>query len=307
MIKLPVPVISVGNVTLGGTGKTPLVIDLANRLETRGLKVAVVSRGYGARRGEHGDEMAMLADRLPNVLCVADPDRVGGGRKAVAAGAEVIVLDDGFQHRRVARDLDIVVVDATHPFGFERVIPRGALREPLHGLMRADLIVLSRVDRVDSPTLESLHSRLEYWGPGVERVECRHKALGLYTVSGAHGDKTYHRAICMAAIGNPEAFVATVRSLGIDPVKCLWWPDHHYYAQRDVDAVARVASTVDHDVILTTQKDAVKLRRLRLDTLDPVRVVAIDVEFDTNAVDLIESRLDSVLAGAPKTAMGVAT
>ncbi len=294
VMRLPVPVISVGNITAGGTGKTPLVIDLTRRLVRCGRKPAVVSRGYKSANGTLGDELAMVSERVPEAICVASPDRVAGGHDAVSRGADVIVLDDAFQHRRVARDLDIVVVDATNPFGYERLLPRGRLREPVAQLRRAGLIVISRADLVDERALSVLTERVRSIAP---LAICRHRALRLTDLTGVTCEATYRRAILMSAIGNPASFAETASRMGIEPVSQCLWPDHHEYVAADVDRVARAGRRVQHDVVLTTQKDAVKLRELDVSVIEPVRVVEIDVAFVDDGERTIETSLDGVLSG----------
>jgi tetraacyldisaccharide 4'-kinase len=145
--RVGVPVVSVGNLTLGGTGKTPMVEWIANWLVQRNVRVAIVSRGYGAAAADKNDEALELEQALAGVPHVQNPDRVAGALTAVERfGVELILLDDGFQHRRLARDLDVVLLDATAPFGFEHVFPRGMLREPVRGLQRADVVCLTRAD-----------------------------------------------------------------------------------------------------------------------------------------------------------------
>lgn len=292
---LTVPVISVGNITTGGTGKTPLVIDLMQRLVRSGRRAAVVSRGYKSSRGELGDELTMISNRVPEAICIANPDRVAGGLAAVERGAEVVVLDDGFQHRRLRRDLDIVVIDATNPFGFGHLLPRGLLREPIEQLKRADVIVVSRADLVSTAALDELSARLNSYAPNAPRLSCRHKPSGVTNLSGRPLNDTFRRAVVFGAIGNPNAFVATIEGMGIEPVKCLWWQDHHAYDQRDIAKLANACASTDHDVVLTTCKDAVKLRGLRLDGIRRLGVVGIDVEFLDGGESVIESWLARVI------------
>ena len=152
-----VPVVSIGNLTTGGTGKTPIVCFLAKKLRQHHLRVSIVSRGYGRGEAESNDEAMELADRLPDVPHVQDADRVEAARIAVQELAtQIVLMDDGFQHRRLHRDLDIVVIDATCPFGFGYLLPRGLLREPIASLRRADLVILSRCDLVDSAVLQQI-------------------------------------------------------------------------------------------------------------------------------------------------------
>ncbi len=299
VVRVSVPVISVGNITTGGTGKTPLVMWIVRGLIEMGHQPAVVARGY---RGVGGaaDELAMVSRRVPGVTCVGDPDRVAGARSAMEAGADCVVLDDGFQHRRIGRDLDIVVIDATNPFGYDEVLPRGLLREPLAGLKRADLLVVSRVDLVSADALERLGERLEVLAPGVPRVRCRHAGVAMRDIEGGDVEDedvgSCRRAVLFAGIGNPGAFEATVRQMGIIPVAKVWFEDHHAYVARDLERVAVVASGVEHDCVLTTEKDAVKLVRLQADgVIEHLRVLAVDLEFLDDGADILDAAVQRVL------------
>lgn len=294
--RLPCPVISVGNLTVGGTGKTPLVIDLVGRLLRRGLRPAVVSRGYRSSADGLVDELQVIADRHESVICVSDADRVSAGRRACDAGADVIVLDDGFQHRRLARDLDIVVVDATCPFGHDHLLPRGLLREPVTALERADMIVLSRADQVDAESLTLLRHRLNELAPRARRVACTHAPSGLVDIQGNSVPQRPKRAVLLAGIGNPQSFASAARAMGIEPVCTFWKPDHHRYAQRDVNAVADDVRAVDRDAVLTTEKDAVKLRRLDVRKLEPLRVLMIDIQYLPGDDTVVEHALNELFA-----------
>jgi tetraacyldisaccharide 4'-kinase len=241
----------------------------------------------------------MLSERVRGVACFANPDRVAAIHDAIRLGVDAVLLDDGFQHRRVARDLDIVVVDATNPFGFEHVLPRGLLREPLTALRRAGVVVVSRVDQVEPTELGTLLDRLAQLAPGIPIVQCRHHPHGLTDMEGVPAETTYHRALLFAGIGNPQSFVHSVRQLHLEPADCVWWPDHHRYSQADISKIRDVRRRVESDVVLTTHKDAVKLRGLKLDELDPLRVVAIDLAYMDDDEGVMEECLDSVLATPP--------
>ena len=178
--------VSVGNLTLGGTGKTPLVGWLGRWFSERGVRLAVVSRGYGATAGQPNDEARELQQSLPHLPHLQNPDRVAAARQAVAAyGAQLIVLDDGFQHRRIGRDLDIVLLDALEPFGFGHVFPRGWLREPVEGLRRADVVVLSRADLLDAAAREALWQTIRKHAPEALGAEVIHAPRRLISVAGA--------------------------------------------------------------------------------------------------------------------------
>ena len=219
----PVPVVSVGNLSLGGTGKTPLVAWVAGRLLRAGHSPAIVSRGYGAARGTVSDEAAELALLLPGVPHVADADRVAGARTAARAGAGVVVLDDGFQHRRLHRDLDLVAIDATDPFGCGHVFPRGLLRERLAGLSRAHAAILTRATAVPPERRDAIRARLAEACagrvPGVW-AEASHAPVALRDGEGNREDLGWlagRDVVGFAGIGNPAAFRDTLHALGARP------------------------------------------------------------------------------------------
>ncbi len=276
----PVPVVSIGNLTLGGTGKTPLVAWAARRLAAAGLRPAIVSRGYGAATGTRSDEAAELALVVPGVPHVADRDRLAGARAAAAAGADCVVLDDGFQHRRLARDLDVVAVDATDPFGCDRLFPRGLLREPATGLARAGAIVLTRADTVTAARRREIRDRVaaeRRAAPPVAWAEAEHRPVALRRWEDAPlpiDDIRGRRVVACAAIGNPAAFRATLESLGVDVVGFRTFPDHHAYGAADLAALAACAADARADVVITTLKDLVKVRHR---DLGGVPVVALEI------------------------------
>jgi len=295
IVRLPVPVISVGNMTTGGTGKTPLVLEIARRCIRHGRRPAVVARGYKAGRKASPDELHMISEQLPGVPCIAKPDRVAGGYDAMKLGADVIVLDDGFQHRRLARDADIVVVDATNPFGFGHLLPRGLLREPVEGLRRADLVVVSRCDLVENGAVDQLVRRINDVAPGPPVVRGRHRPIGLCDIRGTPRDERYQRAIAFAAIGNPRAFARTIEQMGLTVVANRWWPDHHKYGAKDIAELVKLRQRFNHDVVLTTRKDAVKLRALAAASLEPLRMVDIEMELLDGGDAVLEQCLDEAL------------
>ena len=176
VVRVEVPVISVGNLTLGGTGKTPMVEWLARWFRSHDVRVAIVSRGYGAVDGGQNDEARELEEKLPDVPHLQDPNRAAAARVAIdELATQLIVLDDGFQHRRLGRDLDIVLIDAVEPFGYDRVFPRGMLREPLSGLRRADVIGLTRADVVNETRRREIRTRVQAIQPQATWVELAHQ------------------------------------------------------------------------------------------------------------------------------------
>jgi tetraacyldisaccharide 4'-kinase len=261
--RVGVPVVSVGNLTLGGTGKTPMVEWVARWFAARDVFVAIVSRGYGATSGGKNDEALELEMSLPGVPHVQNPDRVAGARAAIDAdGAQLILLDDGFQHRRLGRDLDIVLLDASAPFGFEHVFPRGMLREPLVGLERAHVVCLTRADHLNAAERAAIRRRVTQLAPEAAWCEAAHVASGLRNVAGETlGVEAVagRRVAAFCGIGNPAAFRRTLESLGTELV---WWrelPDHHAYGDADRAEVAAAIRASGAELVVATRKDLVKL------------------------------------------------
>jgi len=281
-VRVPLPVISVGNLTVGGTGKTPLVIELVSRLEALDRRPAVIARGFGSFSGQANEEQRLIERYAHNSVCICDPDRA---RAAHAANAQwkvdTIVLDDGFQHRRLHRDLDIVLVDATCPFGFGYLLPRGLLREPVHALARADVIVLTRCDQVSPDTRAALAVRLRQLAPAAIHLQCQHRVIAVENLKGGPLPVpwTGRRAVLFAGIGNPESFRKTVETLGIEVADVHWWPDHHRYRPEDLEFIRRERRLPPHDLLLTTEKDAVKLADLTAQDFAGLHVVKIAIDF----------------------------
>lgn len=277
--KVDVPVISVGNITAGGTGKTPAVEFVAKWFIERGAKPAVLSRGYNSREGEHNDENLLLRKRLPEVPLRQNPSRYTAALEAIKEdGANVLILDDGFQHRKLARFGDIVLVDATCPFGYGSVLPRGLLREPLKGLKRADVIVVTRADQVDESTLERLLSELDRIAPKVEKAVSRHEPTAVYEFPNGKLEPTSalenKRLALFSSIGNPNAFRLSVESVKGNVEQTIAFPDHHWYEPEDIEQILSDASV---DAFVTTEKDAVKLKGL-WQSQTPLYVMCIEMK-----------------------------
>jgi tetraacyldisaccharide 4'-kinase len=292
-----VPVISVGNLTLGGTGKTPLVAWIARWLREHDVRVALVSRGYGATADGLNDEALELEDRLPDVPHLQNPDRVAAARLAIEEfDCQAIVLDDGFQHRRLARDLDIVLLDACEPFGFGHVFPRGTLREPVCGLRRAHVVVLSRADMADAAQRAAIRQRVLRQAPNADWVEVMHAARGLV---GAEGQETQlailsgARVAAFCGLGNPAGFRHSLEQCGAEVVGFREFPDHHPYERADVEELTRWATSLDVQAIVCTHKDLVKLRLQRLAD-KPLWALEIDIDFLAGRGDF-ESQLAALL------------
>jgi tetraacyldisaccharide 4'-kinase len=280
--RVGVPVVSVGNLTLGGTGKTPMVEWLCRWFRSRGIRVTIVSRGYKADNGATNDEALELEQKLPDVPHVQNADRVGAARMAIEEfEAEVIVLDDAFQHRRIARDLDIVLLDALAPFGYEHVFPRGALREPLSALARADCVVLTRADMATPDERSEIAARVKELSPRAEWAECIHSPLALRSASGEETPLDVLRGQRVAAfcgVGNPAGFRHTLASCGYEVSLFREFADHHRYSRSDVESLSAWASQAEIAAVLCTHKDLVKLG---IDSLGrkPLWAVRVGVEF----------------------------
>jgi len=273
--RLPVPVISVGNLTFGGTGKTPTVIALVRDLVRRGRHPAVLTRGYG--RAERapvvvvgpdpnatveaaGDEPLELARRLPGVPVVVNPDRLEGGIEARARGADVLVLDDGFQHLRLERDLDLVLLDAGDPWGGGRMAPGGRLREPATGLARADAVLVTKLPTVVEPALTEIRRAVEALAPEVPVLAARLEPTAVRRDGEAcdAGVLSGVRVLAAAGIGRPEGFFQLLREAGAEVVDTAFLDDHHPWTPEEVRALTTRSADLDA-VVATTAKDAVKM------------------------------------------------
>ena len=278
------PVICVGNLTVGGTGKTPVALALLRQLRERGRQPHALTRGYGGRQkgplrvepghaaGEVGDEALLLARAAPTWVA---RDRAAGGRAAADAGADVIVMDDGFQNPSLAKDLSLLVVDAAYGFGNGRLIPAGPLREPIaHGLARADALVL-----VLPPLAEPLAPL-----PLIRLPVLRARLLPEPQAEGLAG----RRVLAFAGIGRPDKFFATLVGLRAQVVKAHAFADHHAYAEHEVMALVEEAQRLDA-VPITTAKDAVRLPPA---ARTMVQVLRVELEFEAPAA--LEALLDRV-------------
>jgi tetraacyldisaccharide 4'-kinase len=275
-----VPVVSVGNLTLGGTGKTPMVEWLARWYRRRGLRVAILSRGYG-QTGGLNDEGLVLEENLPDVPHLQDPDRVAlAGIATHELESELIVLDDGFQHRRLAREVDLVLLDALEPFGLGHLFPRGLLREPVRSLNRASVVVLSRADLVTAADRAAIRTEAERRAGRLPWVEARHAPLDLIDGAGKSSSLNMLEDQSVAAfcgIGNPEGFRRTLLPLCGALLDLRVFPDHHAYSASDVLSLECWASDLGANLVLTTQKDLVKLRAGLLGPA-PLRALRIGLE-----------------------------
>lgn len=265
--RLAVPVISIGNLTTGGTGKTPCTELIAKHLRQLGLRVAILSRGYGSQNGQPNDEAQVLEENLPDVPHLQGSDRVLTGHIAIdELDSEVILLDDGMQHRPLARDLEIVLIDATDPFGGDWLLPAGLLREPKSELRRADAILVTRCDLIDAAALEQLQNQLTRLCPNTVIAHSIHEPQGwmdgyLPGEPMELSDKPEGPVAAFCGIGNPEGFRSSLERMGLTVLGLKRFPDHHAYTASDVAELEAWAESFPEGTwIATTQKDLVKLR-----------------------------------------------
>ena len=290
---LPCRVISVGNIVVGGTGKTPTVIALAKHLQNENMRLAILLRGYKrqsrekvaivsdgekicASLSESGDEAYMMARHLDGIPIVVGGQRYQAGQVALERfGVDVLLLDDGFQHRRLARDVDILTVPAKHPLGnSSRLLPAGTLREPPIALRRADIILLTHTEVADV----SLHAKetMKRFAPNVLILESVHQPVSLYPLAADESTKKTHtldaakalegkRILAVCGIGDPNAFVTTLMRCSTENVELLAYPDHHIYTEADLGRMDAAFQAAQADLIVTTQKDESKLEAFVLD------------------------------------------
>jgi len=292
-------VICIGNITTGGTGKTPLVVWIYNQIishvktQISDSQCAILTRGYKAGKDsrpapqDYSDEIAIFAESCPEARVIVNPDRVAGANEAIHKfSAEVLIMDDGFQHRRLGRDLDIVTIDATLPFGYGKMLPAGLLREPVTALKRADAVVITRCDQIGETELDELEKRLQEIHPNIVVARSIHAPVcvkypeppvipakaGIQkdnenvdsclrrndNIKQLKGKKVF--AFC--GIGNPRAFLETIRHLGCELIGSRVYNDHYHYTD---DCLSEIYSQAKHfgaELILTTQKDWTKVSRL---------------------------------------------
>lgn len=295
--RLDRPVISVGNLTLGGTGKTPTVITLAKILQQSGYSVSVLLRGYKGQYGDGpllvsdgsqlrpeaaraGDEALVIAKNLPSALVTVAKNRGLAGKWIESwSSVDVHLLDDGFQHRKLDRCLNLVLIDVTNPFGGESIVPSGQLREPIEALSRADAVILTRTHPGNS--YQSLISRVQHLKPGIPCF------LAMQVLQSA-SDRTAQgelaavplagcRALAFAGLANPKQFFNSLRDSQVELVETLYFPDHHRYTSRDLTAIRDRCRDLQIKTVITTEKD---IENFLVSSLAPLRVLTAKVTFE---------------------------
>jgi tetraacyldisaccharide 4'-kinase len=289
------PVVSVGNLTVGGTGKTPLVEWIARWFAQQQQRVTLISRGYRSSGKPANDEALELAWKLPEVPHLQNPDRVAAAREAIERfPGSVLLLDDAFQHRRIRRDLDIVLLDALVPFGYERLIPRGLLREPVEGLRRAQVVVLSRANLVEASSREAIRDRIAQIAPQAAWAEAIHAPQAIVSHSRQQeplDSLAGKRVAAFCGIGNPAGFRRTLEALGVRLVAWHEFPDHCPYNAAHLSTIEQIVREHRPDVIVCTLKDLVKIPRESLADR-PLRALTVSLQISAG-----EERLRAALSG----------
>ncbi|MFH1214167.1 MAG: tetraacyldisaccharide 4'-kinase [Candidatus Neomarinimicrobiota bacterium] len=294
-VKMPVPVIAVGNITAGGTGKTPFVIALAEFLTGKGFRIAIITRGYHrqtkgqvivadgqqilATSQQAGDEPYMMAQKLSGVVIIADADRVAAAQTAVDRFAcNLIIADDAFQHRRIDRDLDIVLWDRQAAPKDEALLPAGRLRESLCGLKRADFVVFTKSDEIPADQqacLQSVNPHLKFFAaPLAITAVCDRSGRAV-----APADLALLNVLAFCGLGNHMQFEATVRQLNLNLVTFRRFSDHHKYTESDLRHLVDEARQMQCPFLITTEKDAVNLPKTVQES-DKILILKIELKLD---------------------------
>ncbi len=304
--RIPVPVISVGNLTAGGTGKTPTVAWVVRTLQSFGATPAMISRGYGGQGGTN-DEKRVLDQLLPGVPHQLNPDRVAAARELTSTNApsrpSVLVLDDAFQHRRIARDFDLVLVDCLNPWGFGHLFPRGLLREPPRSLQRASCVLLTRSDQVDEECQQGILEAIRRWtsAPVVRSTFQPTRLINALGEVRTLEQLRLQRAAAFCGIGNPLGFRRTLTGCGVavPDDRFRIFPDHHAYQPTDCETIGQWAMSLKSECLLTTHKDLVKIPSSSLGGI-PLWALQIELQFEDRSSELqLAEQLRCVIQRGP--------
>ena len=297
-------VISIGNITAGGTGKTPLVIWLCDFLRENNIEPAVLTRGYKTGRKESGiDEPAVILQNCPKIKVIVNPNRATGARLAIEKfGSKVLIIDDGFQHRRLARDIDIVTIDATEPFGCGKLLPAGVLREPVSSLKRADAVVLTHCCLQSSQQIEEIENQIRRENSGLIIAKTIHQPISIIFRDGKEAPTEYlagKRVFTFCGIGNPEGFFKTVENIGAKITGRETFDDHYRYSKEDIGRICKRAADLQAELIITTEKDWTKITCLNIKENINIGYMKIKIHFIEGLeqlTDLIEKAVEGKIS-----------
>jgi tetraacyldisaccharide 4'-kinase len=309
--KLPAKVISIGNLTLGGTGKTPAVISVAKEAKKRGFNPCILTRGYGGKtkdicfvsKGDKplldayqaGDEVFLMAQILKDIPIVKGKKRYEAGMFAfrgltpIGLQPSLFILDDGFQHWKLQRDVDVLLIDATNPFGNGKLFPEGILREPFNAIKRAHIIIITKADTVSHKSIAEISQKIKKYNTTAPIFTASHRAIELIDLYGGVKDidmLNNKKIYAFAGIANPDYFRLTLKKAGAEIVKFRKFRDHHVYKQKEIDEIIKNAAGLD---IIITEKDMVKLKRLKVS--DNVYALRIEFSIDNDFYNNLFGRL----------------
>ena len=282
---LPRPVVSIGNMTLGGAGKTPVTALIAQFLKENKITPVILTRGYMAGGSNESDEVRLLSESLSGVAVVVGQNRYKKGVEAMEKyRPDIFILDDGFQHWRLGRNLEVVLIDATNPFGNYRLIPRGILREPLSSLARANIFILTKIN-LGKDNVALIRKQLTKINPGALIVEAIHQPVSLLDLKGKNiihnvsflKDK---KIAAVSAIGDPDSFTKTLTQLGADVKRSFAFMDHYVYSPEDIKNVDEFCQNNGIAIILTTEKDAVKLGKFKDLVGNNISLLALKIKIE---------------------------
>jgi tetraacyldisaccharide 4'-kinase len=306
--RLNCKVVSIGNITLGGTGKTPLVEILAAELKQKGQRIAVLSRGYkklatrysllATQYESMGDEPYMLSRNLDNIPVIVDKDRIRAAKRVIQDyQLNAVILDDGFQQWRIKKDLEIVTIDATNPLGNLHLIPRGILREPVSSLKRADIYILTKVNL--SPNNQSIKEFLKRINPDALICEAVHKPIGFYKLGQLRDNLLSPEEFKRKSVGlvcgiaDPESFEKIISNLEIHIAVAFKFPDHHIYTSEDLDRIISESKQKGVSVIITTEKDSVRFPTINYQ-LSTINYFVLRIKLEVLQYEIFIKRIHSL-------------
>jgi tetraacyldisaccharide 4'-kinase len=294
--KLPLPVISIGNITWGGTGKTPLVESVLQWLNDKGLQAVLLTRGYG------NDEDLVLSSNMPYVRVLSGKNRLSNALAYLKRNkADVFVLDDGFQHLKIKRDIDIVTLNAQAPFGNKRLIPAGCLREPLNSLRRADMVVITKSDLTEERELLEIVSCVKNISGSIIICKSVHRPVCFYSSDSREKPLEYikgEHVICVSALADNKSFVKTIKKIGAEIARSLYYVDHHRYTESDVKRIIEISEARQSKIVVTTEKDWVKLQFLAKSAISRgIEFLVLKIKLEVKEDEIFYRRLSRILHG----------